>query len=173
MIYCSFYVYCCFVYIYIWWGCWIPWNSSYKQLWAATWGGGIKRWSSGRAAKVLLTGWAISPAYGLDSNSEGLYFIRICKMSPECYLSMISLSSVFSSQPLCFKITFTQWHPLCFWTSAQAAPALTWSSYTAMHNTSLLSKAVPAQAENHKSQHKSPFTNFLNVMALFGKHFVT
>lgn len=170
MTYCSFYVYCSFVYIYIWWGCWIPWNSSYKQLWAATWGGGLSAGPLEDQPRFLLAEPSLQP---MDWILTLKACILLIQMLPECYLSMISLSSVFSSQPLCFKITFTQWHPLCFWTSAQAAPALTWSSYTAMHNTSLRSKAVTAQAENHKSQHKSPFANVLNVMALFGKHFVT
>ena len=39
----------------------IPWNWSYRQLWAAMWMLGIEPWSSGRAASALSC-WAISPA---------------------------------------------------------------------------------------------------------------
>ena len=31
------------------WGCWVPWNWSYRQLWAAMWMLGIELRSSGRA----------------------------------------------------------------------------------------------------------------------------
>lgn len=41
------------------WGCWISWNCSCSQLWAAMWVLGTEQGSSGRAAKVL-TQWIIS-----------------------------------------------------------------------------------------------------------------
>ena len=45
------------------WGCQIPWNWNYRQLWAATWVLGIEPRSFGRAATALNC-WAVSPAPG-------------------------------------------------------------------------------------------------------------
>ena len=43
------------------WGCQIPWNWNYRQLWAAMWVLGIEPESFGRAVSAL-NGWIISPA---------------------------------------------------------------------------------------------------------------
>ena len=43
------------------WGCQIPWNWTYRQVWAAMWVLGIEPGFSGRAVSVLNL-WAISPA---------------------------------------------------------------------------------------------------------------
>ena len=43
------------------WGCWIPWNRSYRWFWAAMWVLGIEPVSSGRAVSAP-NPWVISPA---------------------------------------------------------------------------------------------------------------
>jgi len=76
------------------WRCQIPWDWSYRQLWAAMWLLGIEPGSSGGAA---LNHWAISsiPSYG------------ICHLHNELFVHMyvFCLRSISLSLAICRKIT--------------------------------------------------------------------
>lgn len=67
------------------WGSQVPWNWSYRPLWAAMWAPGVEPGSSGRTARVLNC-WAISSAPLLISIFQQWhhFLLRLYQQSCSC-----------------------------------------------------------------------------------------